>query len=69
MKYLVQEHSVEFSGYVRGNKMVKIYYDSETKELIDSEVISDIEIIRDNTEKQDLPVFNENKEYKIEEEF
>ena len=69
MKYLVQEHSIEFSGYVRGNKMVKIYYDSETKELIDSEVITDIKITRDDTERYDLPSFNESKDYTIEEEF
>lgn len=68
MKYLVQEHSIEFSGYVRGNKMVKIYYDSETKELIDSEVITDIKITRDDTERYDLPSFNESKDYTIEEE-
>lgn len=69
MKYLVQEHIIEFSGYVRGNKMVKIYYDSETKELIDSEVITDIKITRDDTERYNLPSFNEGKDYTIEEEF
>ena len=68
MEYLVQEHSVEYSGYVRGNKIVKIYYHPTTKELIDFETITDIKKTRDDTERYDLPSFNETKDYTIEEE-
>lgn len=68
MEYLVQEHRVEFSGYVRGNKLVKVYYHPTTKELIDSEIIGNINITRDDTERYDLPNFDENKNYTVEEE-
>ena len=41
---------VAASGYVRGDTEVKAYYDANTLELIDYEVVGDIEISRDDTE-------------------
>ena len=68
MSYIIQEHEVEFSGYVRGKKNVKIYYDAETKEQIDYEALSPDKIVRNDTEISELPSFNAEKKYTKEEE-
>ena len=70
MTLLKQEHKVEVSGYVRGYKTKVIWYDAETKEIVDIETLSDIEIIRDDTESNEYsyPSFNENMPFEIEEE-
>ena len=70
MALLKQSHKVEVSGYVRGYKKKVIWYDSETKEIVDSETFGDIEIVRDDTESGDnsYPSFDDNLPFEIEEE-
>jgi len=67
-EFLVQEHTVEFSGYVRGYKTLKVYYDSETKEKVDWDCITELDVTRDDTEYYEIPSFAENKQYLVEEE-
>lgn len=69
-KVIKQVHTVEVSGYVRGYKEKIFWYDAETKEIVDSETLSDIEIIRDDTESDEdsLKAFDETKPFEIEEE-
>lgn len=68
-KVIKQVHKVEVSGYVRGYKEKIFWYDAETKEIVDSETLSDIEIIRDDTEcYEELKRFDKTKAFEIEEE-
>lgn len=68
-KVIKQVHRIEVSGYVRGYKTKVHYYDYITKELIDSETLDDLELIRDDTKSGDSYCnFDETKPFKIEEE-
>ena len=69
-KVIKQVHRVEVSGYVRGYKEKIFWYDLDTKEILDTETLSSIEIIRDDTESNEdsLKSFNENLPFEIEEE-
>lgn len=65
---LRQKHKIEVGGYIRGYKTKVVWYDSETKEIIDSETLNGIEIIRDDTESGDssYPSFDENLPFEVE---
>lgn len=69
-KVIKQVHRIEVSGYVRGYKEKIFWYDADTKEILDTETLSSIEIIRDDTESNEdsLKSFNENLLFEIEEE-
>ncbi len=69
-KVIKQVHRVEVSGYVRGYKEKIFWYDYNTKEILDTETLSSIEIIRDDTESNvdSLKSFNKNLPFEIEEE-
>lgn len=69
-KVIKQVHRVEVSGYIRGYKEKIFWYDEDTKEILDTETLSSIEIIRDDTESNEnsLVSFNENLPFEIEEE-
>ena len=67
-KCIVQEHEVEVSGYVRGYRIMKVYYDAETKEKVDWEYTTDLVITRNDTDYYEVPSFVDNEPYLIEDE-
>ena len=62
MKIFKQEQKVEFSGYVRGYKLYDIYYD-ESGNVIDYTNKGDLEIIRDDTDRDTFPNFDPTKPF------
>ena len=56
-EYIEEKHYVAIAGYVRGEVEVVVYFDKETRERVDYEVIGEIIIHRDDTEidSYDLP--------------
>lgn len=63
MKVIVQERDVQVSGYVRGYKTYKVYYNADTLEILDAESIGEVDVDRDDTSYEELPNFNDNLNY------